>query len=263
MEGCGLREEDAETEGTEETVGVREEEGEGAGERELDALLEATSDGAEERLVEAHLLTTALAVGVKEGLLLAVPRAALPVGSPTEPVGTTDGVCVVVVEREEEGVTPPLTVAPVPVTMGLPVDTGDVEGVRVPKAGDREGELEVLLVREAFKEVRGEKEAKGVAVPAEEREIDAVGEALETLLRVGWVVGEGRGALETVPVVVGVEERDTTGVVQGLGDPVAHPLPVPMDTVGLLEEVRVPEGVTEGERLTLGVGQGLGGVYKQ
>ncbi len=77
----------------------------------------------------------------------------------------------------------------------------------------------------------------------------------EGWLKDGMPVREGMGAFDTVPLRVGTPmDLVALGEEQGVGLPVPPALlAVPMDTLGLLEAVRVTEGVTEGERLTVGV----------
>lgn len=261
-DGAGLveaqeeREAEADPVVKEDAVGDGVEDGEESGDRDTRALPVAENDLPAERVVEGHLLTAALTVGATVVLLLALFRGEA-VGANTVPVGSpTVGDGVVVVEREEEGVTLPLPVALVLVPSGLAVATALEEAVKVPKGGDKEGEADTLPDRVKFREAKEEGVETAVALSRGVLEADSPGVVL------GWLsdareVKEGLGALDSVPVEVVEGVKVTTGVLQGLGDPVLNPLTVPMDTLGKEEAVRVSEEVTEGERLVVGVGDTL------
>ena len=112
-----------------------------AGEREVEAHPLTVFDPTGVRVVEAHLLATVLPLGLKVTAPLLLPLGDS-VGTPTDAVGNCpEGVWVVVVDREEEGVAPTLTeVFPLAVTERLAVRTAVEETVSVPNPGESEGE---------------------------------------------------------------------------------------------------------------------------
>ncbi len=148
-EGRGVREVEGERLCAGEAVALKVEEGEVAGERVVEAHPLTVFDATEVRLAEAHLLTTALPLGVRVTNPVVLPRGDS-VGTPTDAVGNCpEGVWVVVVDREEEGVTPTLTeVFPLALTERLAVRAAVEEGVSVPSPGESEGEGVALDVGE-------------------------------------------------------------------------------------------------------------------
>ena len=124
----GMGEKDGDPDADSEGTALKE----GAEERDLEALPVVASELEGEGVIEGLLLTRALAVEVPEEFRLADP-AGVPVGFLTDPVGPNpDGVGVVVVEREVEGLPPPLPVARVPDDLGLKEGCGEGVVVRVP-----------------------------------------------------------------------------------------------------------------------------------
>lgn len=230
---------------------------EGAEERDLEALPVVASELEGEGVVEGLLLTPALAVEVPEEFRLADP-AGVPVGFLTDPVGPSpDGVGVGVVEREVEGVTPPLLVALVPDALGLNVGCrGEGVVVRVPPKGniESEGAVEELSVMAEVGEPRLEAEGTNEAVRSGVLVKEAMPGVLLGMLKEGSGEGDGSWVSENTPVVEGDGVTDTTGVLQGVGDTVKPPLTVPKDTLGMLDALGVNDMVTAMELQAVGVG---------
>lgn len=229
---------------------------EGAVERDLEALPVVASELEGEGVIEGLLLTRALAVEVPEEFRLADPDG-VPVGFLPDPVGPNpDGVGVVVVEREGEGVPPPLPVARVPDDLGLKEGSrGEGVVVRVPPTNiESEGIGEELPVIVEVGETRLEVEGTNDAVLSGVLVKEATSGVLLGKLKEGSREGDGSWVSEITPVVEGDGVTDTSGVLQGVGDTVNPQLTVPKDTLGIFDALGAIEKVTATELQAVGVG---------